>query len=133
MISEPPGSEFRASGGGSSSPGGGAARSGGLPVPSGRSTNASATLPALSATEARTLSASAVPASQRRLPFSLGVLIGTLRHTLDPSAWYSRTSDLRFRFSSFASQRTVARLPRRSPGSSTSEGGNVSTTTFSFG
>ena len=95
--------------------------------------NASVTLPARSETEARTLRASAVPASHRWPPISLAALIGTLRHELAPSTWYSRTSDLRFRFSSLTSQRTDARLPRLSSGSSKSDGGNVSTTTFRFG
>ena len=55
-------------------------RSGWLPVPSGIWMNASVTFFARSDTEARTFRASAVPASHRCAPISLGRLIGTLRH-----------------------------------------------------
>src|SRR5262249_34539423 len=56
-------------------------KSGAVPVASGKSMAASVTLPALSVTEARTLRASAVPASQRWPPLTLGRAMGTLRHT----------------------------------------------------
>src|SRR5262249_29581775 len=66
-------------------------------------------------------------------PINLGRVIGTRRQTPTPSTWYSRTSVFRSRFSSLASQRTVAVLPRRSSGSRTNVGGKVSTTTFKLG
>ena len=50
------------------------------------------TFPALSATEALTLSASAVPASQLLAADQLGPPIGTRRHDPAPSTWYSSTS-----------------------------------------
>ena len=119
--------------GGLGSSGSSAADSGGFDVPSGRSITASVTLPARSATDIRTFNASAVPASHPCEPISFGRGIGTRRHTPTPSTWYSSTSDLRSRYSSLTSQRTVARLPRRPSGSSSSEGATVSTTTFKFG
>ena len=75
--------------------------------------SASVTFPALSATEARTLSTQQCqrPTAGRRLASQRR--IGTRRHAPAPSTWYSRTNDLRSRFSSLTSQRTDARLPRR--------------------
>ncbi len=67
--------------------------SGGLPVPSGRLSTASVTLPARSATDIFTRSASTVPASQVREPISFGRAIGTRFQTPTPSTWYSSASD----------------------------------------
>src|SRR5262249_29155061 len=109
------------------------ASSSGLAVPSGKSITASVTLPARSAIDNRTFKASAVPASHACEPINFGRRIGTRRHVPTPSTWYSRTSDARSRLSSLTSHRTDVILPRRPSGSSTTEGGNVSTTTFKLG
>ncbi len=90
-------------------------------------------MPARSATDIRTLKGSDVPASHVFAPFAFVRAIGTRFHTPTPSTWYSSTSERRSRYWSFASQRTVAALPRRFSGSTTSDGGLVSMTIFILG
>ena len=105
---------------------------GAAPIPSGRSIATVWRLPALSATEARTRIASAVPASHSA-EFSADCRRrGTARHSR-PGAWYSTISDFRSRFSSLTSHRTAALLPRRLIGARSIVGGVVSTITFKFG